>query len=461
MKYSRRIFFSCIIAVTANLGILLPYLTVVKNLHISNTLKALIAILGIIVLICLVIRPKRSKRPTKALRALNNGCELLHLFLISATITFAAQLYLTIWVFDIMLPWDGFGSGVILATWLFSLLTAVIVEAIVFWAGMLRLYTTSVQLGIKHRILAALVAWIPGLNIYYLLELIHVAEAEVEIETDKLELDASRAESEVCKTRYPILLVHGVFFRDFRYLNYWGRISGALKKNGAVVYYGQQQSAASVEDCGKELAERIRTIVTETGCEKVNIIAHSKGGLDSRAAISNFGTAQYVASLTTINTPHQGCISAEYLLSKIPARTREGIAKNYNAALRKLGDHDPDFLCAVNDLTVSACKARNELTPDAPGVLYESVMSYCKKAESGKFPLNVSYPLVKHFDGKNDGLVSVESARWGEHFTLIEPHGKRGISHADLIDLNRENIRGFDVREFYVSLAANLKSRGY
>lgn len=70
-----------------------------------------------------------------------------------------------------------------------------------------------------------------------------------------------------------------------------------------------------------------------------------------------------------------------------------------------------------------------------PDVLYESVMSYCKKAKSGKFPLNMSYPLVKHFDGINDGLVSVDSARWGSHFTLIEPPGRRGVSHGDMIDL--------------------------
>jgi triacylglycerol lipase len=57
--------------------------------------------------------------------------------------------------------------------------------------------------------------------------------------------------------------------------------------------------------------------------------------------------------------------------------------------------------------------------------------------------------------------VSVESAKWGERFTLLEPQGKRGISHGDVVDLNRENIRGFDVREFYVKLVADLKRRGY
>ena len=223
----------------------------------------------------------------------------------------------------------------------------------------------------------------------------------------------------------------------------------------------RQQSAAAVEDSGRELADRIRQILAETGCEKVNIIAHSKGGLDSRAAIAHAGCAPCVASLTTINTPHRGCIFAEYLLKKIPAAARQKIADTYNAALKRLGDEAPDFLAAVTDLTASACEARNAATPDAPGVFYQSVMSYCRKAQHGKFPLNMTYPIVKHFDGLNDGLVAVDSAKWGDQFTLLEPRGHRGISHGDVVDLNRENIPGFDVREFYVSLVADLKNRGF
>ena len=341
------------------------------------------------------------------------------------------------------------------------ILLVVAAEAIVFWNGMIRVYLTSVQLGLKHRVLAALCGWIPLLNIWYLRKIIRITADEVEFETEKWELDAARAESEVCKTKYPILLVHGVFFRDFRYVNYWGRIPRELQRNGAALYYGQQQSAAAVEDSGRELAERIRQILAETGCEKVNIIAHSKGGLDSRAAIAHQGMAPYVASLTTINTPHRGCIFAEYLLEKIPAAARQKIADTYNAALKRLGDENPDFLAAVTDLTASACEKRNAAAPDAPGVFYQSVMSYCRRAQHGKFPLNMTYPIVKHFDGLNDGLVAVDSARWGERFTLLEPRGKRGISHGDVVDLNRENIPGFDVREFYVSLAADLKQRSF
>ena len=82
-------------------------------------------------------------------------------------------------------------------------------------------------------------------------------------------------------------------------------------------------------------------------------------------------------------------------------------------------------------------------------------------AASGRFPLNMAYPLVKHFDGANDGLVSADSARFGERFTLLTTPKGRGISHGDMIDLNRENIPGFDVREFYVNLVHDLKEKGY
>ena len=34
-------------------------------------------------------------------------------------------------------------------------------------------------------------------------------------------------------------------------------------------------------------------------------------------------------------------------------------------------------------------------------------------------------------------------------------------SHGDMIDLNRENIRGFDVREFYVQLVSDLREKGF
>ena len=53
---------------------------------------------------------------------------------------------------------------------------------------------------------------------------------------------------------------------------------------------------------------------------------------------------KYVASLTTINTPHRGCVFADYLLDKIPDSVQLKVAEGYNLALRRLGDEKPDFL---------------------------------------------------------------------------------------------------------------------
>ena len=49
------------------------------------------------------------------------------------------------------------------------------------------------------------------------------------------------------KTKYPILLVHGMGFRDRKILNYWGRIPKKLKENGNIIYYGEQEAHATIE----------------------------------------------------------------------------------------------------------------------------------------------------------------------------------------------------------------------
>lgn len=457
MQYIRRTVCGALMAAAINYIPLFVLVCLLKGQEARITFWCLLPLLA--AFFCINVHPIPKTAPVKRILRLAEGAELLLLFAADFLASLIVQGVFLWTVFYGSAPdmLNGVSAPMIAA----DTAVAVSLLCILFWNGMIRVYLTSVQLGIKHRVMAALCGWIPFVNAWYLVKIIRICRDEVEFETQKWELDEVRAESGICRTKYPIVMVHGVFFRDFRYLNYWGRIPKELMRNGATVYYGQQQSAASVEDSGKELAERIRQIVEETGCEKVNIIAHSKGGLDSRAAITNYGMAKYTATLTTINTPHRGCIFAEYLLNRLPQAAREKIAAAYNAAMKKAGDPNPDFLAAVTDLTESACLARNEVTPDSPYVLYESVMSYCKKARHGKFPLNMTYPVVKHFDGLNDGLVSVESAKWGDRFTLLEPKGKRGISHGDVIDLNRENIRGFDVREFYVGLAADLKSRGY
>ena len=71
--------------------------------------------------------------------------------------------------------------------------------------------------------------------------------------------------------------------------------------------------------------------------------------------------------------------------------------------------------------------------------------------------------LLMRFAGasQNDGLVTIESAKWGNFKKNFTSSGRRGISHGDMIDLKREDYRGFDVIEAYVEIAADLKKMGF
>lgn len=446
-KYITRIFYVIVIVVLANLPSLL------QQAHIGLLVPLLVFLFLVINLLpSFVNRKLLSKR----LRTCGDGCELLTLFVISATIT---VIYSVTGFFGVYQAVGSITDNP--SVWIVNILLSVLIEAVVFWNGIIRVYITSEQLGIRWRVIGIICGWIPVAHLVILGIILHTVSKEISFEDKKLVINQERKEQQICKTRYPILMVHGVFFRDFRYFNYWGRIPKELEENGATIYYGNQESAASVESCGEELAKRIRELVEETGCEKVNIIAHSKGGLDSRYAISMLGISSYVASLTTINTPHRGCEFADYLLEKIPQSQQDLLASTYNTALQKVGDKNPDFIEAVTDLTAAACRKRNETVLDVDGVYYQSVGSKLNHAFSGRFPLNFSYRLVNHFDGANDGLVGEKSFPWGERFQFLTVKGRRGISHGDMIDLNRENFDGFDVREFFVQLVADLKKKGY
>lgn len=440
MKYIIRILFAAIIFFTSNLPLFSQSI---------QTWQAVLLILGFI-FINILPSFKNQNMPSKRHRICANGCELLILFLITLA---ASTVYMLA-----KIPMLFTGN---MALWLWNLLALIVAEAIIFWNGIIRVYATSVQIGLKWRVIGIACGFIPVANLWALWNIISRAYEEARFESRKFVQNQERAGKQVCKTKYPILLVHGVFFRDFKYFNYWGRIPWELEQNGAVVYYGNHQSAASVKDSARELAERIKEIVSETGCEKVNIIAHSKGGLDCRYALSLLGMGPYVASLTTINTPHRGCVFADYLLSVIPEPAKNTVADGYNRVLKKLGDENPDFIAAVTDLTASACREFNKQAPDVPGVCYESVGSKLNVASGGRFPLNFSHELVKYFDGPNDGLVAEGSFPWGERYQFLTTKGKRGISHGDMIDLNRENIKDFDVREFYVEQAGRLKEKGF
>ena len=332
--------------------------------------------------------------------------------------------------------------------------------AVLFANGILRVFCTSKRLSILRRVLILMVLWVPVVNWVLWFYTARLVQDEYDFAYEKKQLAATRVESDLCRTRYPLVLVHGIAFRDFRYFNYWGRIPRELIRNGATIYYGNQEALGRTEYNAEDIRRCIERVMEETGCDKVNIIAHSKGGLDSRYAVSALGMAEHVASLTTINTPHRGCKFVD-TATKMPEKLYRFIAKCFDDTFRKFGDKNPDFYAATKAFCTAPSAEFNDKVKDAPGVYYQSYMSVMKGFFSDSL-LCIPYFFIKRCgEPDNDGLVSTDSAKWGEFRSVIRNRYRRGISHGDIIDLKREDYKGFDVRETYVQIVSELREKGF
>ena len=267
------------------------------------------------------------------------------------------------------------------------------------------------------------------------------------------------------KTKYPILLVHGMGFRDYKRISYWGRIPKMLESLGCQVFFGGQDSNADIETNGRHLASRIEQILKETGAEKVNIIAHSKGGLDSRYAISKLGMADKVASLTTMLTPHHGSKTIDKLL-KIPRPLFRFGCFFADVWFRVLGDRHPRTYAVIESFSTESARRFNAEVTDSDSVYYQSYAFVMKRATSDGL-MWFQYLFVKRFDGENDGLLSPESVKWGEFRGIYRGAGRRGISHCDEIDLRRRRLskkKGegvCDIVDLYCDAVRDLAEKGF
>lgn len=351
--------------------------------------------------------------------------------------------------------WQAFPRGILITDAVFCVLFCVLP----LLNGTLRVLCACRRLNIVMRLLVILTWWVPLWGLFLLFYCAHKAAEEYDHECIRAAEQHVRANCDVCKTRYPIVLVHGVGFRDLRYFNYWGRIPKLLLKNGATLFYGNQEAWGTVEANAADLKVIVESVLREQQCEKVNIIAHSKGGLDSRCMISELGMGEHVASLTTISTPHHGSRVIDRVV-RMPKGLYRRIARMVNASFGKLGDKNPDFYTASHQFTTAYAEEFSRRAPDVPGVYYQSYASVMGGPLSDCI-LTVPYCILRPLLGENDGLVDVESAKWGEFRGVFRATGRRGVSHGDMIDLHRDDYKGFDVAARYVDIVSELREKGF
>ncbi len=254
--------------------------------------------------------------------------------------------------------------------------------------------------------------------------------------------------------KYPVVLVHGIVFND-RGFPAWGRIPETLENAGARVFFGNTDSWGDFDSNALILKETIEKILLETNSEKVNIIAHSKGGIDSRYLIWKHDFGDKVASLTTICTPHRGAEIADLIYAQDFIHT-ERTRKALETFGELFGDTSPDVYNVNYHLTTEVMKAFNERVHMDSRVYYQSFYTSIASGFDAQM-FAASYRYIKKISGANDGLVSEESAKWGVNTAKIEGR----ISHTEILDLKKRKISGVDIPSVYTGIIKALCEKGF
>ncbi len=258
------------------------------------------------------------------------------------------------------------------------------------------------------------------------------------------------------QTRYPIVLVHGLAAKQLRIIKAFGRIEKELIKDGYSVFVANTDGFGSIEHNAEQLRIFVNRVLVLTGAEKVNIIAHSKGGLDSKYMITKLGMEDSVASLTTLCTPHKGSIIASKIWNlPMPIKKIIGFSIDMFYCVF-LGDKHPDSL--------RACQQLREVD-ESEETLQFSYKVYCQSYSAGIekahhcFIMALPMKIHHHFEQPNtDGLVSKESAQFGNYRgeCLDIP-----VSHVQIIDFFSKKSQKEKIYDFYRRLCQELSEMGF
>ncbi|MBU2954611.1 lipase family alpha/beta hydrolase [Marinobacter sp. F3R08] len=164
-------------------------------------------------------------------------------------------------------------------------------------------------------------------------------------------------------TRYPVVLVHGMFgFDAIAGVDYWYGVAENLRKYGADVYTTQVPALDSTIARGEALLPQVQAIAAVHG--KVNLIGHSHGGPTARYIARV--RPDLVASVTSVGSPHKGSPVADLIYGS-PA---ESLAANLGNALGSLidllsgGGYNQDLSSSLESLTTQGSAEFNSFAPD-------------------------------------------------------------------------------------------------
>lgn len=107
--------------------------------------------------------------------------------------------------------------------------------------------------------------------------------------------------------RNPVVLLHGFAMNRTN----WIWLGRRLAKRGIGPLYGTSYfSPQSVRRSAEHLARFVESVCAREECERVDIVAHSLGGVVARYYIERLGGDKLIGRVVTIGSPHKGTVIA-------------------------------------------------------------------------------------------------------------------------------------------------------
>lgn len=257
-------------------------------------------------------------------------------------------------------------------------------------------------------------------------------------------------------TKYPIILVHGLGGKGHGIFKAFKKIEKVLDDSGYDVFVANNiDGYGSIENNAKQLREYVLYVCRLRGVDKVNIIAHSKGGLDTKHMILKLGMESRVASLTTLCTPHRGSIIASRIWD-LPLFIKKAIAFVINSIYKIRGDKHPDALKACEQLRKYD---ESEDTLGFSDEVYCQSFSTTLHHRKDCYLMGIPMLLYRRYEEvDNDGAVSVESSKFGNYRgNCID----MSISHLQIVAVGGSKDKKQKVFEFYIRLCEELYEMGF
>jgi triacylglycerol lipase len=267
-------------------------------------------------------------------------------------------------------------------------------------------------------------------------------------------------------------------------VNYFFNVASDLRSRGETVVESQVPPFESSAVRAAHLAGYVDDTLRSTGACKVNIIAHSQGGLDARYLVSSLGYGDRVAGLVTVSTPHRGSPVADVALGLVPGFSYDVI----NAILHAVwsvtaAPGDAKLQASLTQLSRdNMTKSFNPKNLDDKRVHYYSIAgrsvarigsSECGGGRwSNSWRIDLLNPLLAVTEPVfvvtspnplsplvNDGLVTVESAVWGTFLGCVPADHLDEVGQ--LAHLLPDLLSGFDHKALYRNIVDELHHDGF